>query len=59
MEYVRCHGVTTEVPAGLSDEERVAFIENFTAEQVALHEASVVEPAADATDAPADAHQED
>lgn len=59
MEFVRCHGVTTEVPAGLSDEERVAFIENFTAEQVAKQPAPVDAPAADATDVPADAHQED
>lgn len=59
MEFVRCHGVTTEVPEGLSDADRIAFIENFTAEQVALHPAPVVAPVADVTDAPADAHQED
>lgn len=59
MEHIRCHGVTTEVPAGLSDDERAAFITAFTAAQVASHPAPVVGSVVYGTESPAHAHQED
>lgn len=45
MERIRCHGVTVELPPGLSDEDRVAFCDAFvretpeglTPEEAALH----------------------